>query len=781
VTGAITLLAVLTLLQGHGPQLEASVDEDRVSVGEELTYTLRAVSRSPVPMQVTLPPFTGLEIVERSERTEVGFDAGPVRTTVLEIRLRAVRQGRWALGPARAVQGADTVVAGAVVVDVAANRAATASTLSPRLRRMLDRAPPPPPGQPAVDLLVAPESVRVGEQVDVVTAAWFPRDLRQQLRRPPTLQPPVIDAVWSFPQTTPTGIAATRNIRGRWYDLFVSHQVVFPLVPGTVAVPRATLKYSTPVALQFFSQEERFALSSRADTLAVRPLPDAGRPAGFTGAIGSGLVLERHLDPVTASVGEGLSVELRVSGKGNTALWPNPDLRWPAGVRAYLERVDEHVQSADGQVGGTKTFRYLVVPDSAGALALPAVHYPYFDLATDRYTELAVAPASVPVASRGETAASAALPPGLVADDHPPLAWRALHAVPDWAWLLLLALPPLVAVGRRRITARMPRRRRRAEAARSDLGSAEAALDQLVETLAPDPDRRFGAALAAAVRAAGADVELASRVSSVRERLLARRYGPQAEMGNDAALAAEAQEVVRRLGGSLRATRSRTALLLLVAAGIGGRLAAQNPAPEQLYETGALRAAAEGFARRAADEPMVAAHWYNLGAAYYRLGAPGRAEAAWLRARRLDPRLVAVRRALALTPPPDAASARWTWSPPVTPEELLLLGGIAWLLGWAGWALRPRVRDRWLVLLVFGGVAIGGGLALRAWYRRPLAIILDPVTLRLSPHGRAPALGPVEGGSAVRLVGRSPGWVLVRGAGDREGWVPDAAVAAVGG
>ena len=135
------------------PQLEASVDEDRVSVGEELTYTLRAVSHSPVPMQVTLAPFTGLEIVARSERTEVGFGAGPTRTTVLEVRLRAVRPGHWEIGPARAVQGRDTVEATPVVVDVAANRAATASTLSPRLRRLLDLAAPPPPGQPAVDLL----------------------------------------------------------------------------------------------------------------------------------------------------------------------------------------------------------------------------------------------------------------------------------------------------------------------------------------------------------------------------------------------------------------------------------------------------------------------------------------------------------------------------------------------------------------------------------------------------------------------------------------------------
>ena len=117
----------------------------------------------------------------------------------------------------------------------------------------------------------------------------------------------------------------------------------------------------------------------------------------------------------------------------------------------------------------------------------------------------------------------------------------------------------------------------------------------------------------------------------------------------------------------------------------------------------------------------------------------------------------------------------------MTPEELLLVGALGWIAGWIGWMARPRARDRWLVLLVFAGAAVLGGLALRAWYRRPLAIVLDPATLRLSPHGRAPVLAPVEGGAAVQLVGRSHGWVLVRAAGGREGWVPDAAVAAVGG
>ncbi|HET9040415.1 MAG TPA: tetratricopeptide repeat protein, partial [Gemmatimonadales bacterium] len=252
--------------------------------------------------------------------------------------------------------------------------------------------------------------------------------------------------------------------------------------------------------------------------------------------------------------------------------------------------------------------------------------------------------------------------------------------------------------------------------------------------------------------------------------------------GDDASLAAEAHEVARRLGGSLRSWRGRSAIVLgLLAVVAAARLAAQNPAPEDLYESGALRAAADGFARRIVEEPAVAEHWYNLGAAYYRLGASGRAEAAWLRARRLAPRDPAVRRALELTPPADVTSARWTWSPPVTPDELLLCGAVAWLLGWLGWLVRPRLRERWLVLLVFAGAAVLGGLGLRAWYRMPLAIVLDAATLRLSPHGRAPTVSPVDGASAVRLVRRAPGWVLVRAPDGREGWLPDAAVAAIGG
>jgi hypothetical protein len=270
-------------------------------------------------------------------------------------------------------------------------------------------------------------------------------------------------------------------------------------------------------------------------------------------------------------------------------------------------------------------------------------------------------------------------------------------------------------------------------------------------------------------------------LAAAREHLLARRYGPGEITEEDAALVAEVQELMRRLGGSLRGWRRQGVVTGLVVALLAGGLAAQSPPPEQLYESGALRAAADGFARRAELEPTVAAHWYDLGAAYYRLGLQGHAAAAWYRARRLEPREPTIRRALRLTPPPDASSARWTWSPPVTPEELLLLGVLGWLVGWIAWVLRPRQRDRWAVLLVFAAASTAAGFGLRAWYRHPVGIVLDQTTLRLSPHGRAPALGPLDAGGAVQILRNNRGWLLVRVAGSREGWVASDAIAAIGG
>jgi hypothetical protein len=91
------------------------------------------------------------------------------------------------------------------------------------------------------------------------------------------------------------------------------------------------------------------------------------------------------------------------------------------------------------------------------------------------------------------------------------------------------------------------------------------------------------------------------------------------------------------------------------------------------------------------------------------------------------------------------------------------------------------VRERWGVILVFSAGAALAGVALRVWYERPVAVVLDQTTLRLSPHGRAPVIGPLEEGSALRVLRQGLGWTLVRAPGEREGWVASDAIASIGG
>jgi len=773
----VSALLLLLAVQAGMPTVTATVDRTRLAVGEELLLTVRASGAADQPIRISLPPLDGFEVTARSERTEVAFAATDSRTTTLEVRLRPARAGTFRLGPVTAQQGASTVRTAAVMVTVTGS--AGPAVVTPRLRSLLERAPPPRrPGEPALSLIVSDDRIYVGEQVDVITAAWFPRDLRARLRRPPTLSPPSLTGVWSYPQPTPPGISASRQVGGTWYDLFVSHQVVFPLVAGRVAIARASLQYSVPVAMQFFSQEERYNLESNDAILDVQPLPAAGRPANFTGAVGRGLTIERTA-PRTARSGEAVPVEIGVRGTGNVALWPVPELTWPAGIRQYQDRTDDRIETISGRLGGEKRFRFLAIPDSAGPVTLPAVEYPYFDLEAEAY-RVARAPAVTFVVAPGpESATSRPTPPPLVASRRAPLASRLLDAMPAAAWLVLACLPLAVwaaLAGRERTR---DRRRRRKADIRPDLAASDRRLLMALRNLVADAETRTGTGLVAALRAAGVDVPLAQRIARVRDEFLATRYGPTPAGGrSEADITREMDELTRALGGQSRHRERRgrrvaLSLTLLLAPGI---VSAQL-SPEQLYADGAYRAAADAFARRAAADPLVAAHWYGLGAAEYRAGSDARASAAWHRAARLAPRTPSVRRALRLVPPPDAASARRFWVSPVTPAELAVAGLAAWLAGW-GLVFRNqrRFRLRYLALLA-AGVALGmAALGVELHYRRPLAVAVLPEPLRISPHERADEVGPAEPGAALRPIRREGPWVLAESSPGRLGWLPASAL-----
>lgn len=773
----VPLLVVAALAQA--PEVTASVDRTRVRAGDEVTLSVRARTRSPEPIEIVLPPLTGLSLVASSEFTQVSFtpDAGPVRTTVRDLQLRVEQMGSVVIGAVRVRQGRQTVATAPITLTVDSS-AAPRAELGVIAKRLLDGAPPPAHNdQVALTVLVPDDTVLMGQQLDIVAAAWFPRELWTRLRRPPVVTLGTAAGVWAHAQPTPVGIAASRIVDGQWMDLAVAHQTVFPLAAGRIVIPPATLTYAVPVTFSFFSREERFSLRTDSVPITVLPLPLAGKPADDVGVVGQGLTLDVAVTPTEARVGEPIEVAVTISGTGNVALWPEPVVRWPPGLRPYPAEAMVRMTPRNGRIAGTKTFRYLVVPDSAGQAGIPEVRFPYYDLALGAYAVAGSRAPRIAVQPGIESRPARALPPLRGADRGG--VTRAASHIAWWVWGLAALVPP-IAVGwsrRRSATASLAA----AKVVRPvRVAGLEREFLRTLDAHVPDAATRQGSALSQALRAAGIESAVADHVVRLRERLRAARYGPGG-VSDPVELAAELQQVLRVLGGEPwrrrrnpagRATILAVTALLVVPWAAAG----QATTAEGLYQAGALRVAADSFAARAAHEPAEAAHWYNLGATLYRAGADGKAITAWTIAARLAPRDAVIRHGRDMLPLPDAASSQLLFVGLATPAEWGLLAAAAWVVVWV---LVWR-RRRWFALAACGlavGAGVLGGAELQR-RRQPVGVVITgDARVRSAPHGAASTTSHLTAGAAVLLGQRYGRWVEVHRADGVAGWVRDVEVA----
>lgn len=771
---------LLLLAQQQGLDVTASVDRARLPVGEQVTLTIQVRATSAEPPILDLPSLAGFSVVGTRDATEVTLQGGGIqgvaRAVVRSITLRAERSGMLTIGAVRVRVGSSVATTRPITIVVDSAGTFPTTGLSPLARALLANARPPARAdQVSASVIVPAETARAGAQVDVLLAAWFPRGIRDRLRRQPLLTLQTPEDVWGYPPSMPSGVVLSRQVRGQWMDLYAVHQVMFPLAPGRIVIPPGSVEYAVPVSFSFFSTEERYTLTTDSTPLTIVPLPAAGKPADDQGVVAQSLSLDLAVTPSEARVGEPLEVAVTLRGTGNVSLWPAPELGWPPGFRSYAEETMVNIESPGGRVAGTKTFKSLVVPDSAGTFLLPEIRYPYFDATGNVYRVVDIAPRSLIVAPGAEPRAARALP-ALLASGSSAWADRLSDGMNPWGWLAVAGLPPLALWWRhRRRRGPAPSTRRPAEGTR--LGKLEWEFAALVTAHVPDAAHRDGESLSRALRAAGVDRAVADHVSRLRERLRAARYGPRGA-GDPLELAAEVDQVLRVLESDSRSVRRRrmavgSSLTLLLLLGALGTVGAQGTSAEALYQAGALRAAADSFAARAAADTLDPANWYNLGATLYRSGADGKAIAAWIRAERLAPRNGVIRRARELLAPPDAATEDLFTVGPVTPAECGLLIAVCWLAGCiAAVVFRRRVLTAVLAAVAVAALVLGRQESARR--ARPVAVVVDAGTaVRAAPYGGASASAVLEPGAAVLVVddfaaGR---WLRVRRSDGINGWV----------
>ena len=628
--------------------------------------------------------------------------------------------------------------------------------LSPRARAMLDRFPLPRVGAVSIATHFSTDTAWIGEQVELVTAAWFPRELRNRLRHTPNLLPPALNGLWSVQAQANMSLAATRVVGGQLYDLFVAHQTLFPLGGGKITVPPAILTYSVPASPSFFAPEQRQTLASRPASLVIRSIP-----ARFTAALGSGPTA-RNVRVTWRGVGTPIHagtpamIELVVVGQGNIALWPAPEMTWPPGVRVYPDRTEERPIDVAGRRGGEKRFRFTIVADSEGVLSLPRVRYPFFDpAAADVGVASANAVALVVLPSAGAAAQRRALP--ITDEEELPLASQLV----DRGWpvmFVLFCLPPVLWWWRRR--------RRRAR----PLPAAPRSPESELRTLLGRSGEASPETVVKALRRRGVPRADAEGVRQWLAAVSRRRYGPP-----DSDLTPPPAPLARVLTRLRRVLRLSLLLLLTFVSSGDAQFAREGIVQ---YRAGAYLAAAQSFEQAAQRATTAVGTWRNLAAARWLGGDDVGAAAAWVRALELAPRDLVTReewRGARGIPAEVRALAPVI---PVSRHEMVVVALATWLLAWAATAMRARRTG-----LLFGGFALAfaGAALLRTRVESEDRVLLrSGAVLRVSPHPAAPTLGDGAPWSLARVERQRDGWVLVTIVGGRRGWLPGAAVAPLG-
>jgi len=151
----------------------------------------------------------------------------------------------------------------------------------------------------------------------------------------------------------------------------------------------------------FFARTVRYPVRSEPVTVEVMPLPEAGKPAHFSGAVGR-FTLSAQVDKDSVRTNEAVTLKVKVAGQGNIKIISEPLVAIPPDFEKYAPKVTENIDKKNDTVSGSKTFEYVLVPRFAGLQRLRSVEFTYFDPASGAYRVLKTPEITIQVSKGAE-------------------------------------------------------------------------------------------------------------------------------------------------------------------------------------------------------------------------------------------------------------------------------------------------------------------------------------------------------------------------------------------
>jgi len=466
----VLLLLVAAPTLAADARMMAEIRPTEIPLGQtaRLVVTITGVQNAPAPR---IPAVDGLAIQSLGQTTSVQIVNGEVNAEVSHnFLLEPARTGTFTI-PALAMQvDGERVTTRALSLRVVAADAVPRAGIAPKGGP--DGAAEPAPvslrlNAPQRDLFVGellPVQltlyIREGVRVTEVTAPTFVGEAFT-VSRPQDAQPEqtteVIDGVRWVVATFPLAISP---VTAGEFPLTGKIEVTAYLPGGR----RRGAAFNDPFFDAFFGgggAQKKIPLATPERSVRVLSIPEAGRPASFSGAIGE-FTVQASATPAKVVLGDPVTVTLTVKGKGNFDRLTVPEMSTDAQWKAYPASSRFEPTDALGTTGRKLAEQAIVALDPK-LKAIPPRTFSYFDPDGRRYVELATQPVALtieaPPRPAGPSAAAAGAGRGATGGDTTSEQWElapnqiapgAPHPlaapVATRAWFLLLQLVPLAGL-----------------------------------------------------------------------------------------------------------------------------------------------------------------------------------------------------------------------------------------------------------------------------------------------------------------------------------------------
>ena len=208
-------------------------------------------------------------------------------------------------------------------------------------------------------------------------------------------------------------------INGQAYNVFRIIGAISPTKPGQLTFGPCVLRCQVAVKrsggggwpfgdsmfdeMMGRSQTKEVPVTIDATPIEVLPLPEEGRPADFAGAIGR-WNLQVSASPTTVAVGDPITLTIKTSGEGNIDTVPVPKLTGLDDFKTY-DPTSKTTKNELGTEGG-RDFQQVLIAKGTDVKQLPEIRLPYFDPVAQRYeiAKWGPMPLTVKAGSTGGTA-----------------------------------------------------------------------------------------------------------------------------------------------------------------------------------------------------------------------------------------------------------------------------------------------------------------------------------------------------------------------------------------